>query len=127
MKAKNKKEEKAEALLLWSSRHKRLLKIQKGTGDNLTDEDVEAGYVDYVLYSVFKFGDIGLDGELELELESDGQMMTTAEVTNLKDEVPAVYGMAFDAAEWNNDDLILLKKDFGGRADDDDDEEGVRL
>jgi hypothetical protein len=46
-----------------------IIEFDEGTGDNLLDEDIEAGYVDYVYYTVYDISD--LDDVREI----DGGMM----------------------------------------------------
>lgn len=35
-----------------------IIEFDEGTGDNLLDEDIEAGYVDYVYYTVYGIWDL---------------------------------------------------------------------
>lgn len=35
-----------------------VIEFDEGTGDNLLDEDIEAGYVDYVYYTVYDISDL---------------------------------------------------------------------
>ena len=60
------------ALLAWVKSRKMFLKIQEGTGDNLLAEDRAEGYVDYVLWSTFRAGELGIDELLEPELAEVG-------------------------------------------------------
>lgn len=99
-----------DSILLWVRSRQKLLMIQRGTGDNLLREDIDNGYVDYVLYSVFEFGEIGIDQELDLELVDSGQMLLTSVCEDVRSEIPGVYRMAFDTREWDNDDVVVLKK-----------------
>lgn len=71
---------------------KQLIRISEGTGDNLLDEDIEAGYVDYIYYEQYELGpDISeVDG---------GQVMLTKPFRELfactKDAIPHVLDMAY--------------------------------
>ena len=49
----------------------KIVHITEGTGDNLLQEDIEEGYVDYIYYEVF---DLAYDFP-----ESDGGMVLTTE------------------------------------------------
>lgn len=51
------------------------LKIQPGTGDNLSPEDIEAGFTDYVIWNRFRPGPLDIDGELEMECIDSGMVM----------------------------------------------------
>lgn len=51
------------ALLAWIPNKKMFLKIQKGTGDNMSDEDIANGYCDYVLWNIFAPGALDTDKE----------------------------------------------------------------
>ena len=64
------------AVLTWIKSKETFLKIQKGIGDNLLREDMDNGYVDYVLWSTFKPLDIDLDGELEMACVDSGMLMS---------------------------------------------------
>ena len=55
------------AVLAWVKSKKEFLKVQKGTGDNISHEDVANGYVDYVLWSTFKPDCIDIDQLLEMK------------------------------------------------------------
>lgn len=47
----------------------KILEAEQGTGDNLLEEDIEAGYVDYVYYTIYDISD------LSEVTEDDGGMM----------------------------------------------------
>lgn len=99
------------AILSWCPKKKALLKAQIGTGANLTDEDVDNGYEDYILYSVFKFGDIDIDEELDVEMVDSGQMLREETIEDVEPLMPDVYEMTFDEKAGENDMIILLKED----------------
>lgn len=48
------------------------LKIQPGTGDNLSPKDIAAGFTDYVIWSRFKAECLDIDGELPMECVDSG-------------------------------------------------------
>lgn len=71
---------------------KQIIKIAEGSGDNLNDEDIEAGYVDYVYYEQFI-----MDPYMR---ETDGGMIMLTEPFRdkyacTKDAVPDVLDMAY--------------------------------
>ena len=71
---------------------KQIIRISEGTGDNLLDEDIEAGYVDYIYYDqhATQIGLPEIDG---------GQIMLTKlfqeQFTCTKDAIPNVLDMAY--------------------------------
>ena len=71
---------------------KQIVKISEGTGDNLLDEDIEAGYVDYIYYEQYV-----MDPEMR---ETDGGMVMLTELFREKfkctaDAIPNVLDMAY--------------------------------
>ena len=71
---------------------KQIIKISEGSGDNLTDEDMEAGYIDYIYYDTYV-----MDGDIR---ENDGGMIMLKEFfrtkyESTKDAIPAVLDMAY--------------------------------
>lgn len=71
---------------------KQIVKISEGSGDSLNDEDIEAGYVDYVYYEQYV-----MDPHMR---ETDGGMiMLTEPFRNeygcTKDAVPDVLDTAY--------------------------------
>lgn len=80
-----------------------IIKISEGSGDNLLDEDIEAGYVDYIYYEQYV-----MDPHMR---ETDGGMIMLSELfqelfTRTEDAIPNVLDMAY-----SNDSLefIVLK------------------
>jgi hypothetical protein len=77
---------------------KQIIRISEGTGDNLLDEDMDAGYVDYIYYEQYELGpDIrDVDG---------GQIMLTKlfreQFTCTKDCIPNVLDMAYGDTSLN--------------------------
>lgn len=69
-----------------------IVQISEGSGDNLLDEDIEAGYVDYIYYEQF---------ELEPGVpEIDGGMVMLTQLFQEKfkctaDAIPHVLDMAY--------------------------------
>lgn len=74
-------QENWNAVLAWIKGTDMFLKIQSGTGDNLSEEDIEAGMVDYVLWSIFEPGEIGIDEELEMKVVDGGMVTSKEEIT----------------------------------------------
>lgn len=71
---------------------RQIIRIDEGSGDNLTDDDVAQGYVDYIYYEVYN---------LQQDLpEVDGGMIMLTELfqekfKSTKDAIPAVLDMAY--------------------------------
>lgn len=71
---------------------KQIIRISEGTGDNLSDEDMDAGYVDYIYYEQYN---------LEPDIpEADGGMIMLTELfqekfTCTKEAIPNVLDMAY--------------------------------
>lgn len=81
-----------ESIYIFVPDMKQIIKISEGTGDNLTDEDMEAGFVDYIYYDTYV-----MDGDIR---ESDGGMIMLEELfrekyESTKDAIPAVLDMAY--------------------------------
>lgn len=51
------------------------LKIQPGTGDNLSPEDIAQGYTDYVIWNRFRAEELDIDGELPVECVDSGMLL----------------------------------------------------
>ena len=71
---------------------RQLIRISEGTGDNLSSEDIENGYVDYIYYEQHEVT-IGLP-------EADGGMVMLTEpfqmkFKNMKEAIPSVLDMAY--------------------------------
>lgn len=69
-----------------------IIKISEGSGDNLLDEDIEAGYVDYIYYEQYV-----MDPHMR---ETDGGMVMLSELFQEKfkcteDAIPNVLDMAY--------------------------------
>lgn len=55
----------------------KIITAVEGTGDNLTDEDIKDGYIDYWMTSVYK-----QEGE-EIVLEDGGQLLTSTPIKDM--------------------------------------------
>ena len=81
-----------EPIYIYVPDAKQIIKISEGSGDNLLDEDVEAGYVDYIYYEQYV-----MDPHMR---ETDGGMVMLSELfqkkfTCTEDAVPSVLDMAY--------------------------------
>ena len=99
------------ALLAWIKSQKVFLKIQEGTGDNLSAEDVADGMTDYVLWSVFRPADLDLDETLDMQLVDSGMLMFKA-LTMARESLPECYVAAFDSPYNETDVNFLLDRTF---------------
>lgn len=74
---------------------KQIIRIAEGSGDNLTDDDISQGYIDYIYYDVYN---------VQQDLpEVDGGMIMLTELfqdkfKSTKDAIPAVLDMAYGDA-----------------------------
>lgn len=66
-------------MLIIAKGTERLITIVEGTGDNLTDEDIKEGYIDYVMTSIYR-----VEGE-EIILEDGGQMLSQTPIKDLEE------------------------------------------
>jgi len=96
------------ALLTYVKARKTFIKIQEGTGDNLLHEDLEAGYVDYVLWSTFVPEDLELDQTLDMELIDSGMVMDKEPLT-CQSALPACLRDAFGAPLPEGDVVVLCE------------------
>ena len=93
------------ALLAYVKSRKTFIKVQEGTGDNLLVEDLEAGYVDYVLWSTFVPEDLEIDQTLDMELVDSGMVMDKVPLT-CSAALPACLRDAFDDIPADVDILV---------------------
>ena len=81
---------------------KQLIRISEGSGGNLTDDDLDQGYVDYIYYETHS---------LEQDLpEVDGGMIMLKQLfkqkyNSTKESIPAVLDMAYEDEKI---DYVLL-------------------
>ena len=81
---------------------KQIIRIAEGSGDNLTNDGMEQGYVDYIYYETHS---------LEQDIpEVDGGMILLKQLfkqkyNSTKESIPAILDMAY---EDENIDYILL-------------------
>lgn len=71
---------------------KQIIRISEGSGDNLLDEDIDAGYVDYIYYEQHSV-------EIDFPEVDSGQVMLTKlfrdQFECTKDAIPNVLDMAY--------------------------------
>lgn len=71
---------------------RQIIRIDEGSGDNLTNDDIDQGYIDYIYYEVYN---------VQQNLpEVDGGMVMLTELfqnkfKSVKDAIPAVLDMAY--------------------------------
>ena len=74
---------------------KQIIRIAEGSGDNLTDDDISQGYIDYIYYDVYNV-------QQDLPEVDGGIVMLTELFQNkfksVKDAIPAVLDMAYGDA-----------------------------
>ena len=101
------------AVLAWVKSRRVFLKIQEGTGDNLSEEDVANGMTDYVLWSTFCPESIDIDEVLDMN-HLDGGMMTFKTKTSSVESLPECYAAAFDRPYDKTDVIVLLQEKDNG-------------
>lgn len=97
------------AILAWLKGKKTFLKVQSGTGDNLHEEDIREGFVDYCLWSTFRPESIDTDGELDMTC-LDGGMILFRESPDAMAALRACYTQATGAAYDEDDVTVLLEE-----------------
>ena len=98
------------AYVAWIKSKKLLLKVQEGTGDNLLHEDIQRGYVDYVLWSTFRPDYLDTDEELPLFCVESGMALYTYELladSFIQDTLPAAYEQAVESPYQASDCELL--------------------
>ena len=79
-------------IFIYVKTKKQIIRIDEGSGDNLTDNDIAQGYVDYIYYEVYN---------VQQDLpEVDGGMIMLTEwfqekFESTKEAIPAVLDMAY--------------------------------
>jgi len=84
--------DKFNDIFIYVQTKKQIVRIDDGSGDNLTDDDIEQGYVDYIYYEVYN---VQQDFP-----ETDGGMIMLKEpfqekFKSTKEAIPAVLDMAY--------------------------------
>lgn len=74
---------------------RQIIRIDEGSGDNLTNDDIDQGYIDYIYYEVYNV-------QQDLPEVDGGIVMLTELFQNkfksVKDAIPAVLDMAYGDA-----------------------------
>ena len=77
---------------------RQIIRITEGTGDNLLDEDINEGYVDYIYYEQYDIGDI-------IDESDGGQVMLTElfreKYKSTEECIPDVLDMAYSNSNLN--------------------------
>ena len=97
------------ASLSWIKSKQVFLRIQAGTGDNLFEEDIQKGFVDYCLWSTFKPENIDIDGELDMEC-LDGGMVLSKKYFTPKTALESCYCEAFNQNHNEGDIVVLIEE-----------------
>lgn len=95
------------AVLAWVISQQVFLKIQEGTGDNLSREDIANGMTDYALWSTFRPECIDMDDELPMNHLDGGMIMFKAR-TSAFESLRECYASAFDKPYDKRDVIVLL-------------------
>ena len=81
-----------ETIFIYVPSKQQIIRISEGSGDNLLDEDIEAGYVDYIYYEQHS-------REIDFPEVDGGQIMLAEpfqeKYNSTKECIPAVLDMAF--------------------------------
>lgn len=85
-----------DSIYIYVPEENQVIMIAEGSGDNLFDEDIERGYVDYIYYEQYELPD-NIEEDMR---ELDGGMVMLTELFQKKYEsteacVPDVLDMAF--------------------------------
>lgn len=86
-------------MLLWIKDDYQLITAQEGSGDNLSEEDIKDGLVDYFMTSVYEQrGD-------ELSLRDAGQLLTSKPIAEMTEEEKIQRVLEY----WEvHDDYVIL-------------------
>ena len=82
------------------------MKIQDGTGDNLSREDLGNGFTGYFLWSTFSPGELDIDETMAPELKDSG-MLLYRKVLSSGSALQGCYEQAI-CERFNDEDVILL-------------------
>lgn len=86
----------SDTLYLWDG--ETLFRIAEGTGDNLWDEDVEEGYLDYWMTEIYSLNENNCDG---------GQWMETKLISDIDYTIQGVIDRLMECDLWESDWKIL--------------------
>ena len=79
----------------------KMITAVEGTGDNLTDEDIKDGYIDYWMTSIYK-----QEGE-EIVLEDGGQLLTSTPIEDM--DTDEQVKRILDYWDINNNNYSVLE------------------
>lgn len=78
-----------------------VITLQEGSGDNLSQEDVDNGYVDYFMSSVYE-----QQGD-ELVLVDGGQILTKTPISEMEED--EIYETVFDYwSDYKRDTYMVM-------------------
>lgn len=81
-----------DTIFIYVPEYKQIVRISEGSGDNLLDEDIDSGYVDYIYYELH-------DVEIDLPEVDGGQIMLTEmfqeKYKSTKECIPDVLDFAY--------------------------------
>lgn len=86
-------------MVIIDTKQRCMVVVSEGTGDNLLDEDIEQGYKDYAMLSLYT-----IDGD-ELALVDSGQMMTEKLIADMTDQEYAEQAMSY--FDLNKDSKVI--------------------
>lgn len=86
----------SDTLYLWDG--ETIFRIAEGTGDNLLDEDVDAGYLDYWMTESYSFNEDACDG---------GQWMETQLIRDIDYTIQGVIDRLMECDLWDSNWEIL--------------------
>ena len=79
-------------IFIYVKTKKQIIRIDEGSGDNLTDDDIAQGYVDYIYYEVYNV-------QQDLPEVDGGTIMLTEwfqeKFESTKEAIPTVLDMAY--------------------------------
>ena len=81
-----------DTIYIYVPGEQQIIQISEGSGDNLQDEDIKKGYVDYIYYEQYsrEYGFPEVDGGMVMLTE-----MFQDKYKSTKEAIPAVLDMAF--------------------------------
>lgn len=79
-------------IFIYVQTKKQIIRIDEGSGDNLTDDDIAQGYVDYIYYEIYNV-------QQDLPEVDGGTIMLTEwfqeKFESTKEAIPAVLDMVY--------------------------------
>lgn len=92
-------------VLIYLPDYKSFVLIAEGTGDNLLDEDIAEGYVDYIMYYIYDVKTV-IHDMFRTDEEDGGQIMYTELVRekykDLEESIPDVLEFIFTTKDINH-------------------------